>query len=1372
MNFKKNRTASAIFNKGFKEPYLRASDRPFVKLLNWYTGFGKTHMAAAFGIDLFINCDVIPVYIAPLQSLVAQFSDEVSRHHKGGEYADEIEAVIRARGASVPVHRLYSIEYHLNDRSFFQSTLAFVDWLEANHAICARMEQSAKHADSDKGVRARLMELRSKCNACVTSNFLAMSPSDDTYEDTRSAYLKAARRARGLADSLTWRLIRLDVESRSREQEDERYMRVPEVAELVRRLHPLQAFLDNPGIIVSTASKAQVAHKVYSSDEKGGFKAHEFENLPLFLEELNRDGSRLGRQVSRRPDSARVVTFVDEEEDSYWYLFDQRKSVVNSGGRNDLNIVISEFFQYFDLKWPMAFERLERDGPRLGLATKVYDHLEHFAKVSKVVEDEFQLEATRTGAKYIADVRRVEILRTALAASFAKTADRFADEELLTVLNQLHDRNDAHAGFKRFRQKARVLERIRTYVREIGQPGLIEYETFRNLHDLVANKKFFTMSRSTYGEVMDQPGQTFFSESASVMDTEFLRQVQLSRDTAHQTIRLHYHDGELPADAYTLLDYLKLVVFMAKVLAQQTGDDAIEMAVQDVDRYPSLNRFRSDVRRLFKDPVTSEGLENDSSDAELLTDSFLFEHTKSVVTLEESRVQAEEYNIEADVSLTLTITSLRATPEEDIVRALGRTNGVYLMSATGGLDSASSGAFNTKHLRRFLATKGGHFADMSEDELEVVSAAALEATGKRERKVTILDDSDPSRTFGVSKAYRGLVDLFRDAVPKRDEAGYAQMNRHKKNELEGLVASLDKLLSTSVRSGLVLCQTVSHMRKCLMRLANANTGVVIQKDTTGDHFVIRPRALPTYRSMDGGGEDVTLILYSAGRFRSRDNTKTGALQENDDQGQFNKELENALDISRGKILLWTAYASASRGINFITKQNGEERDFELFCLLNDPYYTRHTRPGANGFSMEMFQSFAQVLRDENSDFAAMSKGDLLFQYSRNRWKRLRKEHFIDITRTVFQALGRGERRPDERMAQQLYLSSEAARMVHLGLRHAPELRKRASPAQRAVLQQLEVHNVETSIFPTQADRDTHQRESLKKAIRFRRFTSDTPKHFRSDAVARSAWDRLFDSMMFKDPLKYLANLEAAGIPADYREGCFFEVPVTAAAYTREVSVAGTTETVITDAMDGAEIYNWIGAVAPDALVSHLSPQTQALLKEWRGFQLPDKAKKLLPQPWFIAEIMKGYIAELEFEQYVGAQFNVWPKTLPLGGGAVEYLHPASHPLYADIYQLFDYYLVPEPGVLVAVDMKNWARSTDGLKKQQLQEEAEAKHERLRKLLPDSTVHALYVNLYGAHKFAVTRPVTGSIRFMSLYVPSTGADLWMANANLREALLGK
>lgn len=219
MSSKPPRTTNAIFEKGFKEPFIRASERPFIKLLNWYTGFGKTYTAAAFSIELFIKCDVIPVFIAPLQSLVAGFSDEVNQHQKSREYADEIEAAILERGAPIPVHRLYSIEYHLNDKSFFQACLSLVAWLEGHREVTARMEQSFKHAETDKGVRARVNELRQKAAFCEQSSFLGMSPSDDSFEDTRSAYIKAAQRARSLADSFVWRLIQLDIETRAHKRD-------------------------------------------------------------------------------------------------------------------------------------------------------------------------------------------------------------------------------------------------------------------------------------------------------------------------------------------------------------------------------------------------------------------------------------------------------------------------------------------------------------------------------------------------------------------------------------------------------------------------------------------------------------------------------------------------------------------------------------------------------------------------------------------------------------------------------------------------------------------------------------------------------------------------------------------------------------------------------------------------------------------------------------------------------------------------------------------------------------------------------------------------------------------------------------------------
>lgn len=842
-----NRTASEIHRLGFREPFLRSKGGPFIKLLNWFTGIGKTYSASVFAIELFIKEDVIPVFIAPLQSLVKGFADDVKQHGQAQGYADEIEELLRQRGETVRVHRLYSREYHENDRAFFQAAISLYEWLRSNPDVFSELEKREKPTETRSGISKALDDMRRTARICLESSFHDLHPRDDTYEDARAAYTKAALAAISAANRVVRRLIVLDVDRRTYDRPGPTIIAAELVGEMVRRLQPLQAFLDHPGIIVSTASKSQVRQEVYAYDEElGRNKWLTFETLPEFLRELNRDGSLLGKRVSRRPDSARVVMFVDEEEDSYWYLFDQRKSVLNSEGRNDLSVVITEFFTFLDLKWPIAFEK----GEDQTIAQKVYEHLEKIADLSPSVWKEFEAEKITAKAKHIVASRRVEIFRHTFESAYPPLVGKFTAGELLGVLERLVHQNDAHNSFKRFREKARVLARLRdTFVESLTQTQAIPpYAAYRRLCELVVDKKYFTMSRASYGEVLDQPGQTFFSGESNIMATEFLKQVELRPETGNQTIRLVYREGEMVAGAFTLYDYLELVLFIAKVLNVESGDDAVTFAREDLERYPALARVRTEVRRLFRTNVATEGLRKETFEDELLTEAFFFNGTKSVVTLEESQRQADEYNLRADVSLTVAITSLRDTPEEDIVQAIGRNNGVYLMSATGGLSGVSSGAFNVGQLQRELQAKGGHVSDMTDVELEVVSAKAIELIARRQRQVTILNDDDPAMGFEVCTGYKGLRNMFHMALPQREDRGYAYLNTYKRHEIDGLVASLDVLLSTDVRSGLVLCQTVARVRTALMNLARGGAGGINQVDHDGHVFRINPRCLPRYRS--------------------------------------------------------------------------------------------------------------------------------------------------------------------------------------------------------------------------------------------------------------------------------------------------------------------------------------------------------------------------------------------------------------------------------------------------------------------------------------------------------------------------------------------
>lgn len=161
-----------------------------------------------------------------------------------------------------------------------------------------------------------------------------------------------------------------------------------------------------------------------------------------------------------------------------------------------------------------------------------------------------------------------------------------------------------------------------------------------------------------------------------------------------------------------------------------------------------------------------------------------------------------------------------------------------------------------------------------------------------------------------------------------------------------------------------------------------------------------------------------------------------------------------------------------------------------------------------------------------------------------------------------------------------------------------------------------------ALFTSVEERRMHERESLKRAISLRQFASETPRRFRSSEQARSTWLALFDPRMFTNPTEYIDALKKRGTPAEFTEGAYFMAPVTADLYTKEVSTAGISELILTDAFDGTDVYDWVAMLAPVGLAEHLSPQTRRFLKLRYGFRFetPDGPMKLWPQPWFVSEI--------------------------------------------------------------------------------------------------------------------------------------------------------
>ncbi len=1381
-----------IYRLAFERAFRDAGQSAFCKFVNWFTGFGKTHAAAAFALELFTRHGVYPVFLAPLQSLVSGFEERLKKNIAGASAMDDMQAELTRQRADVPVYRFYSNDYHINDKHFFLQAQILFDWLRLHPEVFRELEKDHDHKSRPriKPFRSALADVGVKARQCADSGFLLVPRYADDYEDQKKIYVERAQAVLGMAQRIVKKAIRMTIESRYRARGHPLGYLAPGgnrsgtnniVHDMMRKLFPIQAFLEKPGIVISTASKFAMEQQfIYWDDKEKQCRQRNYADVFQFIYELNQPNNIIGNIVQPAAGALRAVTFIDEEEDSYWYLFDQHKSKINSEGKNDLNWVMNEWLRYFDISWPRQFEK----GNNRTLATKLYLNLSVFTRVAPRLWDKLAEERARTECMFIPEKRQVELFREAFDHSEPKVSALFSDRDLREVMHELIETHQSDRGYERFREKASVLAALREAIDASGIRGEdeSEYAAYRRVYTLLAGKKYFEMSRVSFGEWQEQPGHTFFDGAAYVMDTELFQRTQLSSHTGNQTIKLKLHEtGRMPKLAFTLEHYLKIIILIAKVMRQPS----IRMSVEDRKiYYTHLAKFRTEIRKLFKnrnmmprtvepDDVLEDVEEEWSPAVEDMslpvTDEFIYASLKSIVGLEESRHQADEYNKEKNVSLTVTISNLRDTPEEDLRLLISRNNGIYLLSATGGLQSAASGAFHTFWIKKCLDDVGGQLYPMSQDELQSVKKHVCEWLAKRERQVTIFNQQMARRRIATSPGFAGLEHQFLSALSGEMRPG-KRYNAHKQDEISGLVCTLDRMLSTPIRSGMSLCINVQWMRHCLMALCETQP-FIRQLDHSGNIFALIPARLPAYAHMPAQDE-IHIVIYEAERFRKLNPLQTGIAPQSDDVGEFSMDLYEALDITSHRLLLWSAYGSASRGVNFITTNQGVKKDFEMVMLVNAPYFTRHTRPGTQGMVIEAFQSMVQRMRHDRGRPLTENRNDLLRAYACSREKLLAQEHAIEVTRTLFQALGRVEREPEALMhLQEIYIHTEVAKYIYLATKYAPELATRASPSQSTVLAAIEIDNLQSALFSTDEQRLEHELKSLSMACTFSDWTGALPQQFRSSAVARRTWEGMFDRRMFTNPHAYLKKLRRLHVPAEVISSLYLRVPINALLYTRQASKAGAKHVIITDFKDGTDLYDWTSLLGPATLLRSL-PAAKAVMKHAMGFPDSDPAYVNVPQPWFARDVMRGFLAECVFADFAQEHLGI---TGPSGANSVTaFLQVLGHPKESELYQLYDFYLEPDASMVVGIDIKNWSRHADQTLTPQLQQKALGKHANLRTICRGKRVHAVYINLCGAYKYLVDDPPGGVIKYMSLYVPNgdDAAHGWIANTNLIDALLGK
>ena len=1377
-----------VFDRSFKRDFMRAhsKNKCFVKHVNLFTGFGKTHQSASFAIDTLRSFgDVYSIFLVPTQAIAAGVQESLEQQPRdwSDQYALALEEAADRAGLKIPIYRIYSMEYLRKQADFHSALISFGEYLRSNPQILQAIKGLEKKPEA-RSPLDHVTKMMKDAKGCLNSPVMVAAQDVDTTDENEHWFDIMGKSAYSEADWLMKKLVQLRMK-KDKTVIDAKCFSRPHIAGLFRKILPVQAFVDEPGIIVTTASKAMTQVSACFALDEGKIVSQDYVNLPAFVKAASNPDSHLGSAIKRNKDAAQFLIFIDEEEESYWYKFDSHLSQVNKEGDNDLNEVLSQFLKLNDINLHDGFGAY---GDKK-LAQKIYRDIKSIAAVSL----EFTDALTKKNSGIPPDDIRADRLRaeyTSVAQGVAETLiSDYSNAEIDCIIKYILSQ-DAHASFAAFKRKASVIEALKPYISTLpGSRKDTDADKLAGLFRLIMNKKYFTMNRVMYGEVLDQPMHTFFSDNLSVMSTDFLKRMRITPATSGQTLALTYEDGPVDQKSFTLYHYVQLLLVVSRLLADEKFGGGV-VPKSESTRYRDLMNFKVALRKTYKASIIESGLAQLTFDDQLVDDSFVYESLKSVISLRESFRQNLEYNAGRDIALTVSLSALKKTPEDDIDQYLGTRNGVYLMSATGGLNSASSGAFNMQQLRKLVADRDGFFFEMSDEELKLVQARREYLAPKRERHVSIFETLKPEAMAAGGNNYSFLSKRMLQKV--QDGASRATVSKlkniYKVAELNTIIAALDLISKSDITSAMVLTQSLAMIKPALKAMALSDDKLIEMIDVEGDVYLFHQSRLQWNEHLTDK-RPVRIVLYKANRFATKAKDSL-VIEDANENGQFSPELHQALDTKDAKVCLISAYKSASRGLNFqITTEKGQQ-DFEMLVLANDPYYTRHTRTNSAGFSMESFQSFCQVRKDTEGDsHAGITQSELLYLYQRHGWKSLEPEHYIEILRIIMQSLGRVERRPELAPAKQyIYIANDAAHQINLGLRHAQELPKRASLTQLAVFKALDDYLISQSLFGSPDELRKHHKDSKRLVSGFRRLTKENSREFRDPSSdSRRIWENRFDERMFTDPVAYVQHIAASEMPEPkYAGACFFgRRPFTAMFVTnidehsQPLEVHGQPYEMITDHQHGTSVYDPSSRIVNHGLLASMSKRSQQLMQAFgKAIAANDQPYTLVPQPWFAMDIMKGFIAEIEFEELIRWHFSVKRKSKRQQDSSMSYLEPMGHAFESDLYQLFDYYLEIGADSLVAVDIKNWAPMTDRYQSDQLLSRAEEKLLKLKALFPGKKIRALYINLQGVEKISIPPRRQGDIQFFSMYVRNgtmvkqDDADLakpWRVNTNFIRAI---
>ena len=245
------------------------------------------------------------------------------------------------------------------------------------------------------------------------------------------------------------------------------------------------------------------------------------------------------------------------------------------------------------------------------------------------------------------------------------------------------------------------------------------------------------------------------------------------------------------------------------------------------------------------------------------------------------------------------------------------------------------------------------------------------------------------------------------------------------------------------------------------------------------------------------------------------------------------------------------------------------------------------------------------------------------------------------------------------------------------------------------------------------------------------------------------WDALRESIVFKDPAKYLEKLRNSGLfPADFIESLFYHNPeqVEFTPYLASEEESGQKFQIISDSINGEKIYPYQKRLYPEYLkinargydledneISSLDASTDLIYRLYNKLMpQPEVFNTYIPRPHFFYDVLYPSLAENFVERWIEDvvfQGKDWKDIK----ASYSFEPLQNFKKYHKLYERFDLYYVKD-NTLFCIDVKAWSVASGNRLSKKTLDKTENKLKAIVSDYPEfSTARGLLLNLHAAQE---------------------------------------